>query len=117
MLIQMSEEKTKITFNLPKEMNNELREKVVKDGYGMRGKSRWVQESVESLLVTTGYEDLVSYSDEMGQFETVDSVMMPRDLKKKIDKTILEIRKKYPGLEGIQSRIVRTAILQRLIRA
>lgn len=110
----MTEKKVKITFSMPKQMNHELRAKVIEDGYGMRGKSLWVQEAVESLFSMSGFEEYVHYSDDIDQFDAVDSVMFPKSVKTKIDEAVVTVRLKYPAMEGVQSRILRAAILQRL---
>ena len=111
----MTEKKVKITFNMPKQMNLEVRAKVIEDEYGMRGKSLWIQEAVESLLNMSGFEDYVSYSNEMERFDVVDSVVFPRSVKLSIEKAVVAVRIKYPALEGVQSHILRAAILQRLL--
>lgn len=110
------DQKTTITFSIPKGMSCEMREQVVKEGYGMRGKSQWVLEAVNTLLGTEGYEELVNYSDEMQDFKSVETIIVSRELKRNIGMEIIKIRKKYPTLEGVQSRILRTGIVQRLIR-
>lgn len=109
--------KTKITFVVPAALQIELRERIPRDGYGLRGKSKWVSEAIESLLVLEHFARLVQYSEEMHGFEKVETVVVSAELKKQIDQAILEVRKYYPGSEGVQSSIVRTAIMQRLLRS
>ncbi len=111
----MTEKKVKITFSMPKQMNLEVRTKVIEEEYGMRGKSLWVQEAVESLLDMKDFEDYIRYSDEIEKFDAVDSVMFPKEVKSKIDQAVVAVRTKYPVMEGVQSRILRAAILQRLL--
>ncbi len=111
------ETKPKITFVLPDILQREYREQLIKDGYDMRGKSRWVSEGVEFLLALQTYPELVYLSDEMKGFEKMESIVITKEIKKLVDTAVIEIRKKYPALEGVQSRIVRTAILQRLLRS
>ena len=108
--------KSKITFVVPKGLQNDLRERVIKDDYGLRGKSKWVSEAIEMLLTMKDYPKLVSYSDEMTLLNQLETVVISYELKTKLDLAIIEIRKNYPILEGVKSRIARTAILQRLIR-
>jgi len=108
--------KVKVTFVLPETLQRDLKEQVVKDGYDLKGKSRWVGEAIKMLLMNQNYPDLVKLSDEMNGFEKQESVILDRPLKIEIADAALTIRKKYPALEGIQSRIVRTAIVQRLLR-
>jgi len=107
----------KITFAVPGKLKHELSEKVIKEGYGFRGKSKWVSEAVESLLKLKNFPDLVNHSDEMSGFDEMETSVIDYQLKSKLDGAILEVRKAFPMLEGVTSRIMRTAILQRLLRS
>lgn len=109
-------EKIKITFVLPESLQKELKERVLKDGYDIKGKSRWVSESIEKLLKMNNYPDLVKMNDEMKGFEKLESVVVLKQLKIQLDDAIIQIRKSYPAIEGVQSRILRTAIVQRLLQ-
>ena len=111
------EPKAKITLVIPDNLQREFREQIIKDGYDMRGKSRWIAEGIEQLLTKRNYPELVSLSNVMKGFEKLESVVVTKDLKKYVDNAVIEIRKKYPAMEGVQSGIVRTAIVQRLLRS
>lgn len=112
----MPDAKAKVTFTVPKNLQQDLRVRVIKDGYGLRGKSKWVQESIELLLSLPNFIELVHYSDEMQGFEKVETVVINYPQAIKLEKAIIAIREVFPLLEGVKSRIVRTAILQRLLR-
>jgi len=107
--------KTKISFVLPESLQEEFKQKVLDDGYDSKGKSRWVSESVEQLLKLKSYPDLVKLNDEMKGFNKLESVVVIKELKDQIDSAIVEIRKNFPSIEGVQSRIFRTAIVQRIL--
>lgn len=109
-------DKIKITFVLPKRLQKEMREQIVKDGYSMRDKSRWVVEAIEQLLSMSNFEDLVNYGNEMTGFSGTETIVVDTEIRVQLDRAILDIRRVYPALEGVQSRILRTSILQRLIR-
>ncbi|MGE3920539.1 MAG: hypothetical protein AB7F64_06310 [Gammaproteobacteria bacterium] len=109
--------KTKISFAIPNNLKNEIRERVIKDGYGFRGKSKWISEAVENLLKYKDFTELISYSDEMYGFDKIETAVLDYPLKLKIDKAAILIRKEFPMLEGIKSRILRTAVLQRILRS
>jgi len=111
------ETKAKITFVIPDNLQQEFREQVIKDGYDLRGKSRWVVEGIETLLGMRNYPELVQLSNEMKGFEKMESVVITKELKKLLDEAIIQIRMQYPSSEGVQSGIVRTAIIQRLLRS
>lgn len=107
--------KVKISFVLPKALQRDFKEQMVKEGYDLKGKSRWVIDAVQRLLSMNGYVDLVKINDEMKGFEKTESIVIDKDLKTQIDSAVVEVRKKFPSIEGVQSRILRTAIVQRLI--
>ena len=108
--------KTKVTFAVPAQLQQELREKVTKDGYGLRGKSKWVSEAIHSFLKIKNYQQYVQYNDEMSSMDKIDTVVIEQKLNFQLNDAILATRKLFPMLEGVKSRIIRSAIIQRLLR-
>ena len=108
--------KLKVSFALPTSLKKEIRERVIRDGYGLRGKSRWVTEAIESLLSIKDYPKLISYNDEMSGFNEIETIVIDYKIRKNIEVAVLQIRKQYPTLEGVKSCIFRTAVMQRLLR-
>jgi hypothetical protein len=109
--------KTKITFVVPEKLQHELRSRVARDDYGLRGKSRWVSEAIHSLLTINNFPELVHYSEDMQGFEKMETVVVNAELKRDLDAAIVKIRTQFPTIEGVQSSIVRTAIMQRFLRS
>lgn len=109
-------DKVKITFVLPLNLQGDLKQRVIRDGYDLKGKSRWVTEAIEWLLVIHSFPDLVKINDTMKGFEKLESIVIPKELKKHLDAAVINVKRVYPEMDGVQSRIVRTAIVQRLIR-
>lgn len=109
--------KSKIAFALPQSLKSEILECVVKEGYGLRGKSKWIYESIESLLLIKDYPKLINYNDEMHGFNDIEFIVIDHKLKLEIDNAVLQVRTKYPMLEGVKSRILRTAVMQRILRS
>lgn len=108
--------KNKVTFVIHETLQKELRKKMITDNYGLRGKSKWVSEAIELLLSMENYPELVNIGDGLKNFQKTETITMDTVLKNKLDAAIIEIRKKYPLSEGVQSKIVRTAIIQKLLR-
>ena len=106
-----------MSFAIPNSMKQELHERIVKDGYSLREKSKWISEAVEELLSYKDFLELMSYSDEMYGFDKVETVVVDYILRTKIDKAVVHVRKEFPSIEGVKSRILRTAILQRILRS
>jgi len=109
------EKKTKVTFVLPEALQHDVKQQLVKEGYSLKDKSRWISEAIESLFSIENYHHLVKLNDQMRGFEKPESVVIEESLKQRINEAILTIRRQYPELEGVQSRIMRTAIVQRLL--
>ena len=107
--------KVEISFVLPERLQKDLRERIVLDGYSLKGKSQWVAEAIEQLFMLEDFMDLVKVNDVMHGFEKFESVLIDRKLKIQLDDSVIRVRKRYPEVEGVQSRIMRTAILQRLL--
>ena len=107
--------KIKISFALPAGLQKDLKERMIKDGYDLKGKSKWVAEAVQNLLSTREYVDLVKIGDEIHNLGKLESVLIDRDLKAEVNKAAITIRIQYPDIEGVQSNIFRTAIIQRLL--
>lgn len=107
--------KVKISFVLPEGLHKDLRERMVLDGYSLKGKSLWVAEAVERLFQLDDFMDLVKVNDVMQGFEKFESILMDKKLKMRLDDSVIQVRKRYPEIDGVQSRIMRTAILQRLL--
>ncbi|TAK78550.1 MAG: hypothetical protein EPO11_01115 [Gammaproteobacteria bacterium] len=108
--------KIRVSFFLPENLQQEVKEQMIKEGYDLKGKSRWITEAIERLFLIKTYPDLVKINDEMEGLGKLDSISIARKLKYRLDEAVINIRKAYPAIEGVQSRIVRTAIVQRLLR-
>ena len=108
--------KSKITFVIPETLQNELRMRVIQDGYGMRGKSIWITEAIKRLAEIKNFPELVHYSDDMHSLDKVETVVIDNNIRQLLENVIITIRKEYHSMEAVKSRIVRTAILQRLLR-
>lgn len=108
--------KSRISFYVPENLQQDFKKQMIKDGYDLKGKSRWISEAIERLFSIMTYPELVKINDEMRVFGKLDTVCVERNLKKQLDEAVVDVRKKYPTIEGVQSRIIRTAIVQRLLR-
>jgi hypothetical protein len=108
--------KTKMTFAVPSSLKNDLQQRVISDGYGLRGKSKWVSEAITKLFKYENHIDLIHYGDEFQGLDNMETIVLDVGEKSAVEKKIIDVRKKYPELEGVKSRILRTAIVQRLLR-
>lgn len=111
-----SNKKIRLSYCLPEAILMDVKGTMMQQGYDLKGKSKWISEAVHQLLDMQNYGDLVMINNQMDGFEKLDSISIDMDLKQKLDEAILVIRKQFPIIEGVQSKILRTAIVQRLLR-
>lgn len=111
-------EKTIMTsVKIQRQVHLALQKKVIDEGYGMRGKSKWIAEAIESFFSFQNYPELVHIAEEMETLDDVVSVRLPKSLVEKIDRAIMEVRLQFPILEGVKSNLIRASIVQRLLRS
>lgn len=108
--------KVMTSIKLQKKLHYKLQQQIIEDGYGMRGKSKWIIESIESLLELENYPTLVDIAEDMDHSSDMISIRMPEPVMDKIERAIVTVRKQYPTLEGVKSNIIRASIMQRLLR-
>lgn len=105
------------SIKLQRKLHRRLQQRIIEDGYGMRGKSKWIIESIEDLLMLADYPTLVDIAEDMDQLSDIISIRVPEHLMLRIEQAVVHVRKQYPTLEGVKSNLIRASIMQRLIRA
>lgn len=104
------------SVKLPEALYHQVTAKVIADGYGMRGRSKWIVDAIRALLVLPEFEQYVEIASDLMRCTRLVSIRMPEDLGLKLEKEVVRIRKIYPEIEAIKSNIVRASIFQSLIR-
>lgn len=100
---------------LPSHAKREIVERMLKEGYSLREKSKWVSESIEDFLKLKEYQNLVEIAELVSDFANMETIYIPLDLEEKLEDAIIVVRKEYPALEGVKSLIIRASIVRRLV--
>lgn len=111
-----TENKMTTSIKLQKKLHQRVQQRIIADGYGMRGKSKWIIESIESLLQLEDFPSLVDIAEDMDQLSDMVSIRLPENLMLRIEQAIVKVRKQYPTIEGVKSNLIRASIIQRLLR-
>ncbi len=111
------DKKIMTSIKLQKRLHHAMLQRVISDGYGMRGKSRWIIEAIESLLQIADYPSLVDIANDMDHLSEMISIRLSEELMVKLDQAIIQVRRYYPAMEGVKSNLIRASIIQRLIRS
>ena len=104
------------SFKLQKTLHYKMQQRIISDGYGMRGKSKWLLEAIEAFLALEDYPDLVDIANDMEQLTDTVSLRLSIPLATLIDQAVIKVRRQYPAMEGVKSNLIRASIMQRLIR-
>lgn len=115
-LAMKREHKVMTTLKLPATLEKEMLYRIIEEGYGMRGKSRWVTEAIEQFLLLENFWEYVQLAEDIENLTQSMSIRLPELIAQKLEDARIKVRNVYPGIEGVKSLIIRASILQRLIR-
>lgn len=109
----------RVTVRIPAALEVEFMQRVIMEGYGMRGKSKWVAEAVEMFL---GLDDIVEYIEYGMELDDADkdkvqAFYFDKQLVDKLTEGVVKARREHPTIEGVRSLIIRSSIIQRLFRS
>jgi predicted DNA-binding protein len=104
------------SVKVPNDLDQQLSEAVIKDGYGMRGKSRWITEAIMAFLELDDFTQYVDIASEQSHLNKTLSFRMPTELAVRLDAAVIQVRKQYPLMEAARSNIVRASLFQHLLR-
>ena len=105
------------SVKLPAKLEHQMLLSIVGEGYGMRGKSRWIEDAITEFLNMENRVELVEYASEMINLSKVISVRLKDKTIMLIENAVTEVRTQYPNLEGVKSNIIRASIIQKLLHA
>src|SRR5579871_5656090 len=96
------QKKVMTSIKLQKNLHRRLQQRIIEDGYGMRGKSKWIIESIEALLELSDYPTLVDIAEDMDQLSDMVCIRVPEYLMIRIEQAVVQVRIKYPMIEGVK---------------
>lgn len=101
---------------LPVKLKEELNSAVINDGYGFKGRSLWVEDAINSLLSFESFYDLVALDEDLNTAFIPDGFSLTTTTRDRLDNAIIVVRQHYPKMNAVLSALIRTAIMQKLIR-
>lgn len=107
----------KVTVRFPKRLKAEMQTALIKSGYGLHGKSRWLKEAISNFLLQPSFVDYVEHGGDINQAELseVEAFYLDNDIMHLLKNAFVDIRIKYPLFEGLQSSLIRSAVIYRLM--
>lgn len=104
----------RLTVRLPYEMQKDIKLAMKETGYGLKEQSRWISEAIDRLCVIPYFPELVA-EDYIGRGRnSVVRVTLPAATTEALVLAI-ERAATEENLKDVQSKFIRTAIIQRLI--
>ena len=107
--------KSRINVILPENMSKEIRQRMLKDNYSLREKSRWISEAIEDFLKLNDYHNFVEMANLVADLTHAETIYITSDIVDKLEDAVLQVRKEHPVLEGVKSLIVRASVIRRLV--
>lgn len=110
--------KCKITFKADANLISKMRQSIKKDGYGVRGKSKWISEALDELFANKDYIEMIEADNPIVKLQNNPEVIyIAFQLRERMDSVIKKCNIRNPFAKGMQSAIIRTAIFQRLLES
>ena len=108
----------RVAVRIPEALATEFMQRVIAEGYGMKGKSKWVAEAINFFLKLCDFPEYVEYGEELAETEKnkVQSFYFDQNLIDNLSDATKIVRQQNPMIEGVRSLIVRSSIIQRLFR-
>lgn len=108
----------KITVRFPKRLKVEMQKSLIESGYGLRGKSRWLKEGIINFLMQPNFFDSVEHGSDINQAELLEleAFYLDMDTIKILKNGFVKVRENYPLFEGVQSAVIRAAVVHRLLK-
>lgn len=103
-------------MKVPEKLNRKIIESVIADGYGMRGKGRWIEEAINYFISMSDFIECVNFASEIESLEMTISVRLHKETVERLDQAALEVRKILPMMEAVRSNIIRAALFQYLLK-
>lgn len=114
-MVDIKAKKVRLSYFISENILSDIKSDMNQRNYDLKSKSKWISEAIEAFFELRNFIELVMINDQMHGFEKLDSISIERSLKTRLDLSVIDVRKTYPALEGVQSKIVRAAIIQRLL--
>jgi hypothetical protein len=117
-LMNIEKRKTKkITVRFSKRLKIEMQTALIKSGYGLHGKSRWLKEAIVTFLRQSHFVDYVENGIDINQADLsdVEAFYLDNDTIQMLKSAFVEVRVKYPLFEGVQSALIRSAAVYSLM--
>lgn len=114
-MVDFITKKVRLSYFISDPILSEIKTDMNLRHYDLKSKSKWIAEAIEAFFTLKNFVELVMINDQMHGFEKLDAISIDRELKSRLDLAVIEVRQQYPALEGVQSKIVRAAIIQRLL--
>lgn len=114
----MSEKVTTRAFKIPASLELEMNTKIVTQGYGLRGKSKWICDAICQFLTCPDEKfvlDCIEYSEELVRLDKSITFRPTAQVEQLLNQWIVKSRLRVPTLEGVKSKIIRTAIIHGLL--
>ena|SRR3990167_10092713 len=106
------------SFKIPSSLEMEMNKKLVADGYGLRGRSKWICDAICKFLMCRDKDfvlECIELSEELGNLNKSISFRPSQIVDDLLDQWIVNVRMKMPTIEGLKSKMIRTAIIHNLL--
>lgn len=101
---------------IPEGLSQDLAKHLEKIGVSSRQRSQWIEDAINRFLALEKRQELISQAVEMTNLKVRLYFFMSKGTRDKINEVTLLFKQDHPEIEGVQSKIVRASIMQKMLR-
>lgn len=102
------------SFRIPAALENRMQKKIIEDGCGPRGKSKWLCRKIKDFLLTKREDfviDATMFFEDITSHNRTVSFRPTTIIQHLLRTWLARIRRVNPEMEGVKSKIIRAAIM------
>lgn len=115
-----TDEKARISFAISHALLDRVYSNMRKNNYNKRAKSKWICEALTQFFNIANAIEIVDLGGDAvgkpGEKGKIEVFTIPIELKRALYDFQIKVKEKHAALGSIQSRIIRAAIRQKLLR-
>jgi len=115
-----NEQKARISFAISHALLERMFKSMESSGYGKRAKSQWICEALSQFFNIGNAIEIIDWGGDAvgkpGEKGKIEVFTIPLELKRELFDFQIKVKEQHITLGSIQSRVIRAAIRQRLLR-
>ena len=110
----IKQETARLPVRIPESLSIELMRATVESSLSLKGKSKWLCDAIGSLLDDPMHQDIIELDNALSASLKAEMFTVPIEIKDRLKKVLVSLKKQFPEKNLTVSSIVRAAIIRQM---